>query len=36
MAGETRNIIGDTGSEWRRIGNDGRRICFQGTIETYS
>jgi len=28
MVGETRNIIRNTGSEWRRIGENEKETCF--------
>jgi len=32
----TRSMTGSIGKEWKKIGDDGKGICSQGTIRIHS
>jgi len=36
MVGKTRDMIGNIGSKWRKIGDSGKEICSQDIIEICS
>jgi len=36
MDGATGNMIKSIGSEWREIGNSGRKICSPDIVEIHS